>query len=60
MAEQMVHVSDEDHSSEEYRRVELQGLFSVDVQFFQVKEFFQPGEESFDADTFYVFVFEPL
>lgn len=60
MTEEMVHVPDKEHPGEEYCDVEFQGSYSVDAEFFQVKEFFQSGEESFDADTFHVFLFEPF
>lgn len=60
MTKQMVHVPDEDHPSEEDYCVEFEGLFSIDAEFFQVKEFFESGEEPFDTDAFHVFVFEPF
>ena len=37
----------------------MYGLFSVDVEFFQIQEFFEPGEEPFNADAFFIFLFEP-
>src|SRR4030043_1538099 len=60
MTEQMVHISDEKHPCEDNSSVEFQGLFSVDVEFLQIKVLFEPGEESFYAGTFFVFLVEPL
>ena len=55
----MVKISDEEHADKEDICVECQGLSPVDSEFFQIKEFFQSGEEPFDADPFCIFVFEP-
>ena len=60
MTEQMVHVSDEKHPCEDNSSVEFQGLFSVDVEFLQIKVLFEPGEESFHAGAFFISVVEPL
>ncbi len=60
MTEQMVHVSDEKHPCEDNSCVEFQFLFSVDVEFLQVKVLFESGEESFHAGAFFVFLVEPL
>ena len=60
MTKQMVHVSDEEHPCEDNSSVEFQGLFPVDVEFLQIKVFFESGEESFHAGAFFVFLVEPL
>lgn len=60
MTEQMVYVSDEKHPCEDNSSVEFQGLFSVDVEFLQIKVLFEPGEESFHAGTFFVFLVKPV
>jgi len=60
MTEQMVHVSDEKHSCENYSSVKFQVLFSVDVEFFQIKVLFESGEESFYAGACFVFLVEPF
>ena len=59
MTEQMVHVSDEKHPCENNSSVDFQGLFPVDVEFLQIKVLFEPGEESFHAGAFFVFLVEP-
>ncbi len=56
----MVQVPDKEHAGEQNERVEFQGSFAVDSEFFQIKEFFQPGEEPFDTDPFCIFVREPF
>ena len=60
MAEQVVHVSDEQHPCEDNGSVEFQVLFAVDVEFLQIKVLFEPGEESFHAGASFVFLVEPL
>jgi len=60
MTEQMVHVSDQKHPCEDNNSVEFQVLFSVDVEFLQIKVLFESGEESFHAGAFFVFLVEPL
>jgi len=59
MSKQMVHVSNKNHGGNEYCCVELQGLYSIDAEFFQIQELFESGEEPFDADAFHIFLFEP-
>ena len=60
MTEQIVHVSDEQHPCEDNSSVEFQSLFPVDIEFLQIKIFFEPGEESFHAGASFVFLVEPF
>ena len=60
MTEQMVYVSDEKHPCEDNNSVEFQSLFAVDVEFLQVKIFFESGEESFHASASFVFLVKPF
>ena len=58
MSELMVQVSHQQYSNADEKGVELNGFHPIDVEFLEVEEFFESGEEPLDSGSFLVDLFE--